>query len=344
MGLSEDMAVDPVPGAGLSIRRATRFTGGLNTCGVDEFTIASRAGLEWLYRWLEAVGDFSSRDLTQADAWDDLAMLITDDQLNRVAKSAHDVAPAQAASLVVSRVLHDLRGGALQQVLGLACLWRAGEVGANALQAVASLARDHAKVLRHSLIGLDDERRLRDMGQCLHGVANLRRRLSSLLLANKDGPVRVDFVAEWNGDFAITCAEFSNVLRQLYNVMGNAVRHTASQVILMRVHAKPSVHPQSVRFVVGNALTSTERARLSPAVVARTWRGYTTTGSGLGLAAGAALVSEAFGLADAEQAIDTGHVGSRVTDNGFIAWFHWPVVNEDAAQLGHVTGGDSRSR
>jgi hypothetical protein len=235
-------------------------------------------------------------------------------------------------------------GGALQQVLGLAWLWRAGEVGADALHAVTIFARDHAKVLRHALIGLDNERRLLDVSHRLHGVGNLRNRLSCLLLANTAGAIRVDFAAGWTGEFAITCPEFSNVLRQIYNLLGNAARHTSNDVVLMRVHEKPKDHPQSVRFVVGNALTPVERARLSPAVVARTWRGYTTTGSGLGLAAGAALVSEAFGLTDAEQAIDTGHVGSRVTDNGFIAWFHWPVVHEDAARREYAACGDSRSR
>jgi hypothetical protein len=151
-------------------------------------------------------------------------------------------------------------------------------------------------VLRHSLIGSDEERGLLDLARRLHGVENLRRRLPLLLLYNPAGDVRVDFAAAWHGDFAITCLEFSTVLKHLYNLMDNAARHTADRLVLIRIFPKPPFEPRSVRLVVANAISPADRATMSPSVLANLWRGYTTTGSGIGLVASAALVAEAFGL------------------------------------------------
>lgn len=344
MGLVDDMGVDPVPEPGTVIHRTTRFSGDTHTCRLDEFAASYLKDLEWLYRWLEQVGGYSARDLNEPDARGELEALITADSLDRVTESARNVRPAQSESLRVSRLLHDLRGTALQQIVGLASLWPLGDAEASTLQAIAMFARDHAKVLRHALIGLDEQRRLLDLGQRLHGVANLRNRLPLLLLLNSAGAVRVDFAAEWHGEFATTCPEFSTVLRQLYNLMGNAARHTANQLIVVRVYPNAPVEPQSARFVVANALTAAEHARLSPSVIAQTWRGYTTTGSGLGLAAIAALVGEAFGLSAGEEAVALGYVGTRVTENGYIAWFHWPIVVFDAAQHTVAADGEERRR
>jgi hypothetical protein len=283
MGLSDDMAVDPVPEADIVIHRTTRFSGETATCSLDEFTDSSLDNLRWLYDWLEQVGAFSARDFSDAEVLSGIEAFIAGGGLKRVVESVRNVTPAQTASLRVSRLLHDLRGTALQQVVGLASLWQEGEVEPDTPRAVAILARDHAKLLRHSLIGLDEQRRLLDVGLRLHGVANLRNRMPWLLLSNDAGTVRIDFAAAWHGDFAITCPEFSTVLRQLYNLMGNAARHTANQLVLIRVYPTHEAEPRSVRFSVANALTPAEYAMLSPGVVARSWRGYTTTGSGLGL-------------------------------------------------------------
>jgi hypothetical protein len=137
--------------------------------------------------------------------------------------------------------------------------------------------------MRHSLIGLDMQGRLLDSGRRLHGVENLRNRLPHLMFVNADGAVRIDFAASWNGEFAITCPEFSTVLRQLYNLMGNAARHTADHTILVRVFPVGPAEPKSLRLVIENALTQADCATLSPSVLAKLWHGYTTTGSGLGL-------------------------------------------------------------
>lgn len=328
MTLSEDMEVDRSPEAGIVYARSTRFLGTTQTCDLGEVSNGSLEGLQWLYHWLEAVGAYGAvdgGDLGESE----VEALVSRDNVDRAVDCARNVRPAEEDSLRLSRIFHDLRGTALHQLVGLADLWLAGLVRINELRAIAILARDHAKVLRHSFVGLDEEKRLLDSGRRLHGVENLRSRFPFLVLSNGDEDIQVDFAAEWNGDFAITCPEFSTVLKQLYNLMDNAARHTADRKVLVRVNAKPTVVPRSVRLVVANTLTPTERAALSPEALARLWRGHTTTGSGLGLASCAALVAEAFGIGESAHAIDLGYVGSHVTTNGFVAWLHWPVVIDD---------------
>jgi hypothetical protein len=331
MTLSEDMKADPAPEAGIVNHRSTRFLGATQTCDLSEVSSESLEGLQWLYRWLATVGEYSAKDLAEPVIRNEIEALVTRDDLDRVVDCARNVKPVQEDSTRLARILHDLRGAALTQLVGLAELWLTGPTRIGDLHAMAILAGDHAKVLRHSLIGLDEERRLLDAGRRLHGVENLRSRFPSLVLCNRDGDVQVDFAAEWNGDFAITCPEFSAALKQLYNLMDNAARHTADRTVLVRVYAKPPVEPRSVQLVVANALTRAERATLSPGVLAALWRGYTTTGSGLGLVSCAELVAEAFGVEGPERAVDLGYVGSRVTENGYIASFHWPVVSDGAA-------------
>lgn len=330
MTLSDDMAMNPVPEASIVNHRSTRFLGETQTCHLDELSPRSLEELRLVYLWLEAVGEFSSKDLNQSVVLKKLETLVTRESIDRAVESASNVRSVQMESDRIARILHDFRGTALHQIVGLADLWLVGRDVMGGLPAVTILARDHAKVMRHTFIGLDEDRRIRDTGQRMHGIENLRNRLPHLRLCNRDGYVQVDFAAEWNGDFATTCPEFTTVLKQLYNLMGNAARHTACQAILVRVYPVTPAEPRSLRLVVANALTPAERATMSPSVLATLWRGYTTTGSGLGLLACAELVSDAFGLEGPGQAADLGYAGSRVTENGYIAWFHWPLVMHDA--------------
>lgn len=331
MTLAEDMELDPVPAARIVNHRSTRFLGETHACNLSELSTDSLDELQWSYRWLESVGRYAARDLDQPAVLNEFEALVTPASLARVTRCVSNVRPARPESIKVARILHDLRGTALQQLVGIVDLWLSGINVMGGLPAVAVLARDHAKLMRHSLIGLDEESRFLDSGRRLHGVANLRGRFPRLVFVNNHGAVRVDFAAEWNGDFAITCPEFSTVLTQLYNLVSNAARHTADQAILVRVFPKGSHVPQSVRLVVANALTPADRATLLPSMLATLWRGYTSTGGGLGLSASAALVGEAFGLEGPEQAIDLGYVGSRITENGYICWIHWPIAIDYAA-------------
>lgn len=330
MTIIEDMELDPVPAANIVNHRSTRFSGETQTCNLTELSAQSLDELQWLYRWLEAVGGYSSRDLSQPAVLNEFEALVTRSSINRVIDSSRNVRAAQQASISVARILHDLRGTALHQLVAIIDLWLSGRAILGGLPAAVILARDHAKFMRHSIIGLDEKTRLLDSSRRLHGVENLRNRLLHLVFVNADGAVRIDFAAEWNGEFAITCPEFSTVLRQLYNLMDNAARHTADSIILVRVFPVGPVEPQSLRLVVANALTPDDREKLSPSVLAKLWHGYTTTGSGLGLNSSAALVGEAFGLECPDQTIDLGYVGSSITENGYICWIHWPIVIQDA--------------
>lgn len=331
MTLSADMVAGRSSGTKIINYRLTRFSGETQASKLDEVSVASVEGLRWLYGWLVAVGEYGSRDLRESTVRNELEALLSSENLSRVVDSARDVTSADNESVRMAHVLHDLRGTALQQLVGLVDSRVPRDSALGTLPAIAILASDHAKVLRHSLVGLDEESRLLDSGRRLHGVDNLRRRFPLLTLYSPAGNVEVDFAAEWTGDFALTCSEFSTVLKQLYNLMGNAARHTSDRKVLIRISAEALAEPQSARFVVANAISSTDRSTLSPEVLAKLWRGFTTTGSGMGLVASATLVAEAFGLNGPKEAVDLGYVGSRITENGFISWLHWPVAVDSAA-------------
>ena len=320
-----------MPATSIVNHRATRFTGETQACNVSELSSQSLYEIQWLYRWLEAVGRHNSEDLTQLAVRNAFETLITRGNIDRVLKSTRNIRSAEQGTNKVARIFPDMLGAVLHQLVGIVDLWLSGKVIGGGLPAATILARDQAKFMRHSLIGLDEENRLLDSIRRLHGVENLRNRLLNLVFVNKETAVQIDFAAEWNGDFAITCPEFSIVLRQLYNLMENAAHQTADCKILVRIFPTGPVEPQSLRLVVANALTSDDRTALLPRALDKLWRGSTTTGIGLGLNASAALVSEAFGLGHPDQAIDLGYVGSRITENGYICWIHWPIVNQDVA-------------
>lgn len=326
MSLKEDMEIDTVTMSKIVNHRKTRFTGETLTCNINEITTLSSEKLQWLYKWLETVGKYKLQDLSQTSVMQALKCLLNEAYLQRVINFSRGLMPAKLESARVESVLHDLRGASLQQVIALASLCDIALLSKHDLQAIAIFAHDHAKVMRHAVIGLDEKKRSLDTQHRLHGVKNLIGRFSSLSLANSVGKVIVDFNNTWNGDFAVTCSEFSTILKQLYNLLNNAARHTTTQVVFFRIFPKPQETPSSVRFVVANTLSQTDRRRLDPTVLKKLWRGYTSTSSGLGLVSCAALVGEAFGLENPDQAVDLGYVGSRVTNNGYIAWLHWPIV------------------
>lgn len=329
MTLLEDLAIDPVPGAQIVSHRSDRFAGESQTGAVHELVPECVEGLRWMYDWLRAVGDRATSGVRKAAGADDFGPLLTADAVDRLIEASQALRPVDASTRM-TWILHDLRGGALIHIIALAEALLA-DSDANARESLALLARDHAKVMRHSLVGLDEDRRRLDAEHRLHGTANLEPRLALIELHNPEGAVRVDFAASWHGDFAVNCLEFTTVLKQLYNLLDNAARHTADRRILVRASSWPAVDPSSVRFVVANALRAADRDALTLDALGGLWRGYSTTGSGMGLAASASLVAEAFGLEKADRAVDLGYVGSRVTESGYLAWLHWPIVSESEA-------------
>ena len=45
----------------------------------------------------------------------------------------------------------------------------------------------------------------------------------------------------------------------------------------------------------------------------------------MGLSICGEFVANAYGLAGASEAVAGGHVGAKVVNSAFVAWFHWPL-------------------
>jgi hypothetical protein len=95
MTISEDMEVDPVPTASIVNHRSTRFSGETQACNLSELSAQSLDELRWLYRWLEEVGRYSSRDLSQPTVLNEFEALVTRNSVARVIDSTRNIRAAQ---------------------------------------------------------------------------------------------------------------------------------------------------------------------------------------------------------------------------------------------------------
>ena len=335
LDLADELSRDPMPDTRPASSRSSRFTGESQRCQLTELTADSRLALHCLYDWLESIGRHVDADPGSHALRAALLALLDEERLDAAASWARSLAPV-TSSPRLTRILHDVRGAALHQVISLASRDDRA-LNRDELRAIVIWARDHAKVLRHMVLGLDDDRRRTDVATRRHGVANLRTRLPVLLLAGGREPIAVTFAAACDDDFAETCPEFSTVLRQIYHLLDNAARYAVDGHIYVGAYPKPAGGPAAVRIVVANAIGDAQRAQLTSARAQGLWRGFSTTGGGVGLAASADLVSEAFGLDGAEQAIREGYVGSRVSQAGYLAWLHWPVLAGASAATADVS-------
>lgn len=126
MALDDDMEVSPVPDEGVVNYRSTRFSGESQTCNINELSPRSLDDLRKLYRWLDTVGEYSLKDLSQPAVLGKLEALITRESVDRIVECARNVESLHKDSIRIARILHDLRRTAVNQIIGIADLWLAG--------------------------------------------------------------------------------------------------------------------------------------------------------------------------------------------------------------------------
>ena len=226
----------------------------------------------------------------------------------------------------VRQAFHDVRGGALAALaLTLEFIAIGGATTADVVRCFY-LTRDHLKIMRNAIEDIDTGARARDQVQRDHGADLLFEKWSGAthrLAAGASARVAVD--STYDGPVSRRCLEFSALDRVLYNLMNNAVRFTTDGVVelyLRMVHG-------NLRFVVANATSAEHRAVLArnhgDAMGTLFLGGFSTGGEGVGLSICGEFVANAYGLASGEDAIAGGHVGAKIVDGAFVAWFHWPL-------------------
>lgn len=233
-------------------------------------------------------------------------------------------------SELMGKTTHDLRGGALTALLGWLDLAQMRPPDGAGLRRLFLLTRDHLKIMRNALLGLDDEKRAADLTPQMHGTDLIVEKWTHALLdADLERPVRLEIECGYDGPIAECCVEFGALDRVLYNLVNNASRHCASlevQVFILPEPAEGTV--ENLRFAVCNRIADADRQRFGGRDLRELFEpGVSSTGSGLGLTVVADFVSNAFGISR-EQALGERYLGAKLWNDYFLVWFHWPISPE----------------
>jgi signal transduction histidine kinase len=302
---------------------------------MDEFAEVDQRLITSSYRFLEEIFVPLKRYHASGDqaALGQIQSMVDGLEMNEVLNMVRHlgVASLQAnPGELLGKTVHDLRGGAMSSLIGL--LQLAQMVPLNRLKAhqLFFLTRDHLKIMRNALLGLDDVKRQADLLPAMHGVDLIIEKWQHAVLGNRERQTRLEVESDYSGNIAECCVEFGALDRVLYNLINNACRHTASGEVKLSIHGQPAgcAHPDNLCFCVSNPVGVEEGHQLSERGDLRRLfePGVSSTGSGLGLTVAADFVTNAYGLRSHGAALDGRYLGARFHRGGFHAWFHWPIA------------------
>jgi signal transduction histidine kinase len=238
--------------------------------------------------------------------------------------------PQQRRTERLRQIIHDLKGGAFQALMMYLQLIELGVVATDELRRIYFLARDQLKIMRNALPDIDPEGTARDAQQRLHAVELIAEKWqqSEHRLEARAATILVD--CRYSGAVAERCLEFSALDRVVYNLVNNAVVHSAGGPVLLAITPVPADAPQQLRIAVANAVSAEQRgaveARFPEGPGQLFQGGFTTGGSGLGMRICADFVCNAYGLDDVSQGLAEGHFGAAFVGDSFVAWVHWPIA------------------
>jgi hypothetical protein len=231
-------------------------------------------------------------------------------------------------SPLVAKTMHDVRGGGLTPLLSRLQLAQMTGASADTVTALYFLTRDHLKIMRNALIGLDDPRRNEDLLPKLHGTELIVEKWNGSVIRQADRELQIRVSCPERVDISECCVEFGALDRILYNLMNNACRHSSGEPIELEIFRIPDAQGVNLRFVLQNHVTEADAAQLATRELRQLFEaGVSTTGSGYGLAVVADFVANAFGLTTSGAALDGQYLGARLLGREFAVWFHWPIVD-----------------
>ena len=246
--------------------------------------------------------------------------------IQRFGVASLDIRPDE----LMAKTIHDLRGGAMSALLGELQLAMLRPLDGAHARRLFFLTRDHLKIMRNALLGLDDAKRQADLVPKMHSVDLIIEKWQHALLRGAQRPARLDVACDYHGNIAECCVEFGALDRVLYNLVNNACRHTASGEVklLIRSHPDDVAEPDNLCFCVSNPVDARDERTLAARGDLNVLfsPGVSSTGSGYGLTVAVDFVTNAFGLPSRARALDGGYLGAQLVENEFRVWFHWPVV------------------
>ena len=318
--------------------RKGRYRGDDFCLPLHAFAESDQVRIETIYRFLESLftvlkqhqGNKTAGGLSAAQTY-------LDQQDTRevfdVVRALGVQSMAADPSELMAKTIHDLRGGAMNALLGqlqLAELRAPDDLG---MRQLFFLTRDHLKIMRNALLGLDDLKRQADLQTRMHSVDLIAEKWQHALVRDVERETHLEVDCNFHGNIAECCVEFGALDRVLYNLVNNACRHTASGEVKLSIHSHPAgeERPDDLRFEVRNPVDDADRRRLLGRGDLRTLfqPAVSSTGSGFGMTVALDFVSNAYGLPKRDQALEGRYLGARLTpENDFVVWFHWPVAED----------------
>lgn len=309
--------------------RLRRYQGDHLCLPVSDFTKDDGERLFQLYHWLQGLMD----TLSAEREFSALANFLRHSPLSSIFALVRELGRSSLAanpSSLLAKTLHDVRGGALAGILAQLELAEATGRWVIALEALYFLSRDHLKIMRNALLGLDDAKRDEDLRTKPHGTDLIVEKWQGAEPRGQRAGLRVEVECPHMVTISQSCVEFAALDRILYNLINNACRHAFSERIRLTLLPVPDAEGPNLRFVVENTLSPQDLEHLGPMDLRGLFEeGASTTGSGYGLTIVAEFVCHAFGLSDRRAAIGGGYLGAALVEGSFAAWFHWPRVLED---------------
>ncbi len=296
---------------------------------------------ELLYRIADTTTDDAQKWVAIA-TWQerhDLNALI--DLVREIGLASH----TQASNEDLAKAMHDVRGGALSALLGRLQFFDRLPRTENTLKSLFVLTRDHLKIMRNVMVGLDEPRRNADRKPKTHAMHLMLEKWHESVVGPQWGErsIRMFIDCRYEGPLTECCLESAAIDRIFYNLAANACRYAANERLEMAVFPIPEPPGECLRFVLSNAVSPVDAGHLRALLPAEELVKDSTestgnlsslfepevslSGSGFGLTVVADFVASAFGLRGRAEALRERYVGAVLDAPNFRTWFHWPIAH-----------------
>ncbi len=351
----------PVPEALLALaprhlanRRSERYQGDDLCVPLTHLTSRDQTLVLKIYKALgELLDAFADTSTDDAGKWQNALLWMQRHNLDAFINDVRELGETshtEAASEKLAKAMHDVRGGPLSSLLGRLQLLDHLPRNENQLRAMFVLVRDHLKIMRSAITGLDDRRREADRRPKSHDMGLMLEKWHGSLVgpSSRAQPIRMNVDCRYEGPLTECCLESAAIDRIFYNLATNASRHAASDRIDMAIFPIPEPPGECLRFVLSNEVSETDAAYLraltqsggadsvdkgtSMSLMALFAPMVSSTGSGFGLTVVADFVTSAFGLRDRKEALRERYVGAILDGHTFQTWFHWPMARNNIPQ------------
>lgn len=316
----------------IPLYRQNRYIGDDNSVVLNDFAASDRAIVQHMYATLL---DLMAHMYQQREAGYDLRGLQAKLASLHWSELVHQLrhfgeASAHQPARYLPEAVHDIRGGSFAALAMNIQMVEIGLADQQDFLPIFFLLRDHLKIMRNTVRDIDPPTYVADWTQKLHSVQLIVEKWHNTIHKLSAAKARVEVDCHFDGNISERCLEFSALDRVLYNLINNAVRHSADEVVYLSIFPLLEDEVQNIRFVIYNAITPDHRQRVrerfGPDLNALFGSGFTTGGSGLGLSICRHFVANAYGIHTLEAVTREGHLGATLIDDYFVNWFHWPIA------------------